>query len=387
MSIRTSFDYAKRNRRSRTAIRTTPKRRRAPYRAVAAVAVSALTALLASACGGSSSSTSTAATGQPDYAFFKGQTIHITVTNAPGTSSAAEINSIEPYLSKYLNAKIDITYDTSPINVGNDVVAGQSNSGLFLGVTDLTAAVIDPIYGQPETFKSNELSYVGGTADGIHAIVACAKAPFQSAEDLISGKNQVNAPLVYPGESYLASMMFLRAYNVPTKILPGYTGQTSFPACETGQGNFDTSLILQVTDSAGTATVPGLKPLLLSGKLGPDNPQKYLNSQIPTIAEFAQSHVPTTAQGKQALNLAVSILSSSYPNEVLFGPKGIPADRLLALTDAMQKAEAQTGATSVLAHNAMPPGFFGPAAIVAKINQITGSQKLITSLAGPPPSS
>jgi tripartite-type tricarboxylate transporter receptor subunit TctC len=368
--------------------------RQLPFRATMAVAVSGLVALFASACSSSASSgtsgsgtSSTSASGQPDYAFFKGQTIHFTVTNAPGTSSAAEINSIEPYLSKYLDAKIDITYDTSPINVGNDVVAGQPATGLFLGVTDLTAAVIDPIYGQPETFKSNELSYIGGTADGIHAIVACAKAPFQTAEQLISGQNQVKAPLVYPGESYLASMMFLRAYNVPTTILPGYTGQTAFPACETGQGNFLTSLILQVTDSAGTATVPGIKPLLLSGKLGPDNPQNYLNSQVETIADFAKAHPPTTAQGKQAIDLAVSILSSSYPNEVLFGPKGIPADRLLALTDAMQKAEQQTGAITVLSHNAIPPGFFGPSAIVAKVNQIESSQKLILALAGPPPSS
>jgi hypothetical protein len=179
-------------------------------------------------------------------------------------------------------------------------------------------------------------------------------------------------------------MLFLKAYNVPVKILPGYTGQTSFPACETGQGNFLNSLILLTTNSAGTATVPGITPLLLSGKLGPDNPQKFLNSQIPTIADFAKSHPPTTAQGKQALSLAVSILSSAYPNEVVFGPKGIPADRLAALTDAMQQAEKETGAITTLSHNASPPGFYGPAAIEAKVNQILGSQKLINSLAGAP---
>jgi hypothetical protein len=382
MSIRNGFDFPKRHRRSRTA------NRRVPKRTIAVAAVAATLALVATACGTSNKAAgSDTATGKPDYAFFKGQTIHVTVTNAPGTSSAAEILAVQPYLEKYLDATIDISYDTSPINVGNDVVAGENNSGLYLGVTDLTAAVIDPIYGEPETFKPNQLSYIGGTADGIHAIIACDKAPFKSATSLISGKNEVKAPLVFPGESYLSAMMFLRAYGVPTSVLPGYTGATAFPACETGQGNFLVALILEVADSAGTATIPGITPLLLSGKLGPDNPQKYLNSQVETIAQFAKAHPPKTAQDKKALNLAVSILSSSYPNEVLFGPKGIPADRLLALTDAMQKADKQAGAINVLSHNAVPPGFFGPAAIVAKVNQIEASQKLITSLAGPPPSS
>lgn len=290
---------------------------------------------------------------------------------------------MQPFLEQYLHAKINISYTTGLSQVAQDMVMGKPADGLNLGVFNTNTDLIDTYFKVPLGFDLNSVSLIGATKNVPSVAAACGpNPPWTKAEDLITGNVAAKALGVYPGSSYLGQILLLSAYKVPFKMLTGYTGATVNAACARGDGNFTIGSLPQVVNSAGTSMIPGVTPLLLSGEIPAGAPQTFLNSTVPTLAQFSKTNPPKTEQGEQALNLALRFFNTNVPTNTTFGPAGIPANRLLALTDAWAKAAAQPAVKQAYLQIGVSAGFFYPADIQAYIKSGLAALPEVQSLAG-----
>jgi tripartite-type tricarboxylate transporter receptor subunit TctC len=361
--------------------------RRARVRGVGAVAAVMVAALLAVGCSsgsdGSSAGSGNSSSGAsgkvaPDLAFFKGKTITYIVPNTPGSPPGLIMTAMKPGLEKYLGATINIEYNTNVATVGEDIVGSAKPDGLTLGNMGLQVVLNEEYTGKGvPSFSLDSVSMVGATYAAPAAVFGCEETAFSSYSQLLQSKAAVKVVEITTGSNDEFNHLLMAAYPVPHQYLSGYTTADVLVGCQRGDGNLSTSSLARALDAAGTAVVPGLTPLLLTGPVPAGSPNAFLNGQVPTLAQYAKENPPANALGKQAVAFAIQAFESSAPNYTTFGPPGIPAARLLALTDAFTAVSKTAAVEKAALQAAIPPGFASPATVKSFIASQLAAKSLV----------
>jgi tripartite-type tricarboxylate transporter receptor subunit TctC len=316
-----------------------------------------------SGSGGSSAASGNASSGAsgkvaPDLAFFKGKTITYIVPNTPGSPPGLIMTAMKPGLEKYLGATINIEYNTNVATVGEDIVGSSAPTGLTLG--NLTPLVVlNEVYansGAPD-FSLTDASWIGATKTAPILVAGCKTTDFSSYSQLIQNKAAVKAVNIPTGATNEITRLLLQIFPASHEYLSGYTATTAIVGCQRGDGNYAALGVSKALNVAGTAAIPGVTPLLLSSPMPSASPSAFLNSQVPTIAGLAKQFPPTTSMGKKALQIANETFNTDTPYYATFGPPGIPAARVLALTDAFAAVSTTAAVQKAALAAGVYPGF------------------------------
>lgn len=361
------------------------RRRRHRAAALSLAAVLAGGTLTACATGGDPSSSAVGSAGASS--FYKGKTITFIVPGAPGKGSAFMATALQQAMEQQLGATIDIEYVTGADVVGQDRVWTSAPNGLTVGALTVISD-LNNTFAKNEalsfSLKDAEASIVGATYSQPGIFVACGHSSVTSFADVLGGgSGKLTWVDVTTGGMNLAVHLLMAAYPVSHEYLNGYTSSTETVACERGDGNVAGYPVGNFLDSNGTALDAGLTGLLLTDSMPSSSPAAGLNASVPTLEKFAQEHPPATADGKKALQLLETYFATSAPEFALFGPKGIPQDRLDALSAAMKAAMAEPSVQKQLAAAGIPPGYVDPAGVQTYLNTMISNQDVaVKALAG-----
>jgi len=336
--------------------------------------------------GGSGSTSGADATSASGVKFYQGKTITFIVPGAPGKGSANFATAIQSAMAAQLHATINIEYVTGADVVGQDQVWHAQPDGLTIGALTVISDINN-------SFTKNEAlafsltdaakTSVGASYSSPGIFVSCNDPSIKNFAQLLSGKTQLKWVDVTTGGMNLSVHLLMTAYPVPHTYLNGYTSSTATVGCERGDGNASGYPVGNFLDSSGTKLIPSLNGLLLTDSMPSSSPAVALNNSVPTLKAFAEQHPPKTSEAQKALSLLETYYSTQAPQFAVFGPPGIPQDRMDALSAALKAAMAEPQVQASLAKVGIPAGYVGPGGIQAYINTMVSSQDVaIKALAG-----
>jgi tripartite-type tricarboxylate transporter receptor subunit TctC len=315
---------------------------------------------------------------KPNLAFFKGKTITYIVPNTPGSTAGLVIVAMQQALEQYLGATINIEYLSSGgSSVGDDVIGHSTPDGLTIG--DLpVSSTLNAIYAATGSinFPVVTTSFVGGTRQAPLLLVACQGSGITSFSQLVQNHTPATFIDPYPGQADELGHLLSSAYGISLTYFRGYTSSTQLVGCERGDAALTTGTASNYLTTAGTAMVPGITPILMLGSEASSSPQAFLNS-VPKLSAFATTHKVKTANEKEALSLAIGMANSSAPQFATFGPPGIPAPQLLALSDAFKAAAQLASVRQAFLNAGLPAGWVPGTTIHAAVKSQIEHQKVI----------
>ena len=317
---------------------------------------------------------------KPDFAFFKGKTITYIVPNAAGTPAGNTFVAMQPALEKYLGATINIIYNSSSNILGMDQVSVAKNDGLTLGMMFVQSILFQNFTPNSANVNFDVLhsSYIGSTGAIAPVYVACPGSPkIESLTQLNSGAVTANVIVNSTGISGMELKLLFGAYGWPHKYIEGYVSKTQIIGCERGDGNMTLTVPGNVLTADGTAFVPGVVPLMLLGSIPATSPQAFVSGMVPSLENWSKTHQPKTVAGQKELQFLLQFASAGAPQYASFGPKGIPAARLLALQKAFAAVMKQQTVQQGYIQNGVAPLWNTPASVVKYFRQQFGHGQLI----------
>jgi tripartite-type tricarboxylate transporter receptor subunit TctC len=304
---------------------------------------------------------------KPDLAFYKGKTITYILTDNPGATDDTVSQAIIPKMEQFLHATINIQYvPTAGGSEGENQVAAAKPDGLTLAMY----SALDPVYAVYKNqvlidFDLTKAGYVGATHQPPGIVVGCGGSKLNSWTAILNSQNPVKVVVVATGAAIVLDKVILNAWNVPRTIVTGYNStSTMIPGCARGDGDMSYGAPLQWSDASGSKVSPQYLPLIEMGKQPAGSNFAYLNTQIPTLADYYASHKPKTALGQKLVQILLKQYASTAPKYAIMTTPGVPARRLEALREAFNYAMKQPDVTATLLKFGIPPGPFPGVALL-----------------------
>src|SRR5487761_1698456 len=302
-------------------------------RGTLATAAVASVAMLA-ACGtssGSGPSGSGSAGGSASY--FKGKTITLIAPDKPGGSYDSYARLFAPYVGQELGATINVENVAGAGTVeGTNQMAAASPNGLTIGMVSVGGDMASLVEKQPgQSFKMDQLSWIGQPAVVPNALVTQPRSSVQSFTALVHSSTTVNVLDIRNGIGDMLNRVIFGAFGIKHKLATGFQSTSELKQgflAKDGQTIFEAMSTLYPLISGSEA-----KPLLVTGAVTLPSYQKVL-SGVPTL-QSELSTVSLSAARKAAVQEALTLSNLS---DDFAAPAGVPASELSALRQAFSKA-------------------------------------------------
>jgi tripartite-type tricarboxylate transporter receptor subunit TctC len=314
------------------------------FLSAAATLVAACSSSAASSAGGSagdsaggsgSSATSVSAgSAASGLSFFKGKTITLISPDAAGGSFDLWSRLLAPAIGSYLHATVNVE-DVAGGNtiVGQNQAANASPNGLTLGWINANQNLEFQITGQGSiSFTPTDEDLLGAPAQNTVVWVTSPNANLKTWQSVVDLK-KFSSLDVTSGTADLYERTLYCAYGLQPKMVTGYENAK---AIEAGFLRGDGPIAEEELSVFADAITSGSAVPVLYSELPPSSSVTPYLQKAQSIAQLAQSDQPSTSSGKAILaevqRLAV------LPNNILFAPKGTPADEVSALSAAVHSA-------------------------------------------------
>lgn len=337
----------------RTAIRSTavsmggvPPRRQPVLRSIrrrgsrpAVLAVSVAMAGLAAGCASSTVSGGGSGSSGTDTSFFHGKTITMIISDSPGGGFDTDGRLVAKYLGQQLHATVvSVNQAAAGGLVALNNVATAKPDGLTLEITDYNGILSylgkDPgVHYDPVKF-----GYIGRFDADPRVLLASAKGPYKSIQDVIKSAN-VRYAGEGPSDTLLGRVMSSALRTKQIKYILGYDGTSAVQlAVQRGDAN-----VYQVGYTAAQIPVKAgtMRALLVVG----DNPTPALPG-IPNLSAIVKGNPLVAAQSK-IIDLGRYFVT---------GP-GVPQSRVNALRQAFQAIMHNPAFHKEAAHLQQPLAF------------------------------
>lgn len=279
-------------------------------------------------CGSAASAAQTAAQADPVADFYKGREIRLIVGQPPGGGYDAFARLFARHLGRLMPGNPTVIPQNMPGAAGmamtNSLVAVQPRDGTVIGAASGqigTAA----LFGAPGArYDARELGWIGSLNSEVGLVVARKDVPVRRFADLLDHELIVGASFATDSNVIYPTTMNA-VLGTKFKIIPGYGGTSNVAiAIERGE--------VQGTASWHVSSIMAAKPdwiapngfltvlLQLALKRHPAVPD------VPTVIEVAK-----TDEQRAILELIFAQQDMGRP---VYGPPGMPADRLAALRAA-----------------------------------------------------
>jgi len=261
--------------------------------------------------------------------FYAGKTVTLIVGFEVGGGYDLYTRLLARHYGKYLNGATFVVQNMTgagSLRAANYIFNVAPKDGTMLGMVGGGIA-FEPLFGNSQAqFRAEEFSWVGSENSEVSTCQIWHIAPMARFEDALTAEIAVGGT-----GTGADSNVFPRALNAFTgtkfKVISGYTGTAPvFLAMERGEVNgicgiYWSSAIVQHGDWIAQGK---MKPLVqLAIEKHPDHPD------VPLAIDFARSPAD-----RAALELVFAPMKFARP---MFGPPGIPADRLAHLRRAFDR--------------------------------------------------
>ncbi len=263
-------------------------------------------------------------------AFYKGKDIRMLISHPPGGGYDVYARIFARHLPRFLEGSPNVVPQNMPgaagIVMANSMAGAQPQDGTVIGLGPGSIATADLLKSQGARFDARKLSWIGSMNADVGVALAWANAPVTEARQLetteliVGAAGATDQSVIYPNA-------LNRVLGYKFKVIPGYAGSAATTlALERGEvmgigGMNYSSILANKPDWLRDKKVNILIQLALEPH--PDLPK------VPTVVDLAKND-----EQRQVLEL---IFSQSSMGRAIFGPPGIPADRLAALRSAFDR--------------------------------------------------
>ncbi|MBX9739728.1 MAG: hypothetical protein K2X62_06645 [Beijerinckiaceae bacterium] len=265
--------------------------------------------------------------------FYKGKDIRMLISHPPGGGYDVYARFFARHLSKFMPGNPNVVPQNMPgaagVVMANSLATQQPNDGTVIGLGPGSMGTA-PLFGASGArYDARNLSWIGSMNADVGVSLAWHTSSVKTAEDLmkteliVGGAGATDQSVLYP-------TALNRILGTKFKVIPGYGGSAATAlAMERGE----TSGIGGMNFSSVLANKPDWlrdKKINILVQLSLDRHPDLPN--VPTVVELAK-----TDEQRDVLQL---IFAQSSMGRAIFGPPGIPEDRLKALRgafDAMMK--------------------------------------------------
>ena len=262
--------------------------------------------------------------------FYKGKDVKMLISHPAGGGYDVYARLFARHLSRFLDGNPNVIPQNMPgaagIVMANSLAGAQPQDGTVIGLGPGSIGTGDLFKTSGARYDARKLSWIGSMNADVGVSLAWANAAVKKAQDLetteliVGGAGATDQSVVYP-------VALHRILGLKFKVIPGYAGSAATSlAMERGEvsgigGMNFSSILANKPDWVRDKKVNILIQLALERH--PDLPN------VPTVIELAK-----TDEQRQVLQL---IFSQSSMGRAIFGPPGIPADRLAALRSAFDR--------------------------------------------------
>lgn len=254
--------------------------------------------------------------------FYKGKTINLVVGGGPGGGTDTLARHVARLLDTHLGTEHTIVQNMP--GAGGVVMANYMSSvakpdGLTLGFYIGASLALRQIALAGSIYDLRELSWVGVLEPLQNVLVADARK-YKSIDDLKSAKGPIPYGLVAKGGmSQFMGITVSKLSGVDFNFIPGYGGGELSTAMQRGEIDITAGNALPFIDGIRSGNFTPL--MVMSRFRDPAVPE------VPTVQE-AMGHIPAPWNVWVDLGLV---------RRFVFGPPGIPQERLTSLREALEK--------------------------------------------------
>ena len=256
-------------------------------------------------------------------AYFKGKTLTYIVATGPGGGNDFYGRLNARHMQRFLPGSRFIVRNKPGAGhiIGTNFIYHAKPNGLTLGTFTTGIIYTQIVQRRGVKFDLTRMSWIGKGATDTGVMVISDKSGFKTFADVLKTKRPIKFGVSGAGsKSFNQSHMISHAFNLPARILMGYSGGER--AMGMMRGEID-------------ASVGGYSSLREVAGLGGGKIILQFGTAIPGVAN-ARDYAKT--------ELAKRIITFIEGEGVLYrlcaGPPNIPTDRLKALRDAYMKAYA-----------------------------------------------
>ncbi len=256
--------------------------------------------------------------------FYKGKTIHFVVSATAGGGDDTVGRLFAPYIEQATGVTMKVDNKGAGGGLeGMNLVYAADPDGLTICVKDFAGMVGRYFMGAPGVeFDLTKYSWIGHYAKGPSQLVAGMNQP-DTLEEWQRMKAVKMGAVSQTGLAGVTCAIAVDIMGLDAKIISGFKGTSPvFLAIERGEV---AGLVNPLLSNIKYIEKGVVKPIFnFASERHPSMPD------VPTVYEF----VPLTEKQK---NLVDVICDLSYAGKVIFGPPGMPKDRLEYLRSAFDK--------------------------------------------------
>jgi tripartite-type tricarboxylate transporter receptor subunit TctC len=260
--------------------------------------------------------------------FYKGKTVTLAISSAPGGGYDALGRAVSRHMGKHIPGNPQIIVQNMPgaggIVAGNTLYRISAKDGTVIAILQNTVP-FEPLFGTKEaTFDATHFNWLGTPSVEVGLIALWHASPVNTIDDLRQRETTFGASGANSTPSFYARLLN-ETLGTKMKIVSGYQGQTdAFLAMERGEVEGYPSTFY----SALTSTKPDWlrdKKVKFIVQYGPNK-----EPNLPDVP-FAPDLI-SKPEDKQLLEVAFAALAIGRP---FLAPPGVPADRVATLRKAL----------------------------------------------------
>ena len=275
---------------------------------------------------------------QAQTPFYQGKTIRVIVGTPPGNLYDLWARLIVEHMGKYLPGKPNLIVQNMPgaghVIAVNYLYTGVKPDGLTIIGSVIPSLYLNQLIGRSEIqFDWSKFSWIGSPARGASQMYMRADSPYKTIEDVRTAKEppKCGATGVTGPDSYLPKLM-QETVGAKFNIVTGYPGGTDIDlGVERGEIQCRAFTIEAFFGREPYHT--WRKNNFVHHIFQTSKKRDGRLPQTPTIFEFMDQY-KTSQSGR---GLATVLLGADGMGRPMFGPPGLPADRLNILRDAYDK--------------------------------------------------
>lgn len=258
----------------------------------------------------------------PNKAYYDGKQVEWIVSTAPGGGHDFWARLVSANMQRQLPGSKFVVRNRPGAGhiIGVNLIYNSAPNGLTLG-NFTTGLVYTQLIGTKGIrFDLAKMSWVGKVSSERRVMSVAVNSEYKTFADVLNSKREVKFSSSGVGSgSFTDSFMVGTAFNIPFRIINGYSGSQSALAMVRGE----VDVLMGGEDSADSYVRAGhLRNIMMVGGGG-----------VRGMAD-ANDYVKTPL-GKQVIRL-MSLMGNL--SRITAGPPGIPADRLAALRVAFKEA-------------------------------------------------
>ncbi len=162
--------------------------------------------------------------------FYKGNTVYVLISSAPGGSFDLYGRIVGKYMAKYIPGNPNIVPQNLPgaggYTAGARISVTAAQDGTSIGILN-PAVIMDPLLGDPaQGNKRLNLAYLGNAAPNLEGCFMRTDAPAKSFEGALKTEVVMGATATTAGSAYGYLMLLRHVLDVKMKIVSGYVSTT-----------------------------------------------------------------------------------------------------------------------------------------------------------------